>query len=77
MSITIPAGNVKLKRAYEPPAALAAGAAEGEYRIHLVLDPEERVENDWPTIVKVDFKGIKARAGSRRNPDRSDKSQMT
>jgi hypothetical protein len=26
----------------------------------LFLIQEERVENDWPTIVKVDFKGIKA-----------------
>src|SRR6185437_5319544 len=40
--------------------ALPARTAEGERRVHLVLDPEESVENHWPAIVEVDLEGIEA-----------------
>ena len=41
--------------------ALAAGAAEGERRVDLVLDPDDGVENHRPAIVAVDEIGVDAR----------------
>src|SRR5262249_5477638 len=44
-----------------PAHALAAGAAEGQGRVDVVLDPNERVENHRPAIVAVDVIGIHTR----------------
>jgi hypothetical protein len=41
--------------------ALAAGAAEGQRRVDLVLDPDQRVEDHRPAIVEVDEIGVDAR----------------
>jgi hypothetical protein len=47
--------------AQEPANALAARAAEGQRRVDLVLDPDERIENHPPTIIEIDFESIEAR----------------
>ena len=52
--------------------ALAAGAAEGQRRIDLVLDPDQRVEDHRPAIVAVDVVGVDARV-VRRRPGSSDR----
>ena len=40
---------------------LAAGAAEGQRLIDLVLDLDERIENHRPASVEIDFIGVDAR----------------
>jgi hypothetical protein len=39
---------------------LPTRAAEGQRRIHLVLDPEQRIENHRSAIVEVDVESIEA-----------------
>jgi hypothetical protein len=41
--------------------ALAAGAAEGQRRIDVVFDPDERVEHHRPAVVAVHVVGVDAR----------------
>ena len=41
--------------------ALAAGAAEGQRRIDVVLDPDERIENHRAAVAGVDIVGVDAR----------------
>src|SRR6185437_8959326 len=41
--------------------ALAARAAKGERRVHLVLDPEQSVQDHRSAVVEVDLEGIEAR----------------
>src|SRR5262249_9185267 len=41
--------------------ALAAGAAEGQGRIDVVLDPDQRVENHRAAVAGVDIVGVDAR----------------
>src|SRR4029078_8996702 len=43
--------------------ALAAGAAERQGRIDLVLDPDQGVENHRRTVVTIDKIGVDARVG--------------
>ena len=40
---------------------LAAGATEGERRIDVILDPDQRVENHRPAIAGVDIIGVDMR----------------
>ena len=53
--------------------ALAAGAAEGQRRVDLVLDLDQRVENHRPAGVEIDLVGVDD-ADSRRRPGSSDRS---
>ena len=37
---------------------LAAGAAESQGRIDLILDPDKRVQHHWPAIVQIDLVAV-------------------